>query len=502
MCEFGEEWKDAIFLYNNRRLTTPVIQTPSSPRQTDNSQIDRPLQYIIIMTSQIMQDSSLLLSSSENRLIWFRLVDSTGHPYKEAASDYVSLPPNNVVAQFRDAVKTKYADSHLKGFAPSNIKVFKNKEAFEKNEPPPFASSHPLVGLGSEDDDKTALVVLVPEVTSSESMLQPPPPPPRLLLPLLTFHDAKRLPCADETLVTFWKGLSNIALTDGKFITFPALDDLVPRKMKRLYIRKPYADLFEIMSNHLLHVDETDTIHNFVITGTPGIGKTVFLFYVLWRLSKMETTEAVILRRQVDRGRIYVFTKNECFMTKDDSHIDLLLLHESTWYLTDTLSPLPGVANATTLLVCSPSRKHYSDFLKIDGTICLYMPLWSLNELLEVAPVYKLEVEDVTTRYLFVGGVVRYVLEQSLNLVKFINDALGRVQVSTLMNLFFDSENIVYEKLVHSIIHYEVVDSNYDDFEVRMASSYVTERLLEKLADRQRKELVKFLVDTSPRCSE
>ena len=66
-------------------------------------------------------------------LVWFLLVDSaTGQLYKGTTADIVSLPPGYVIAQFRDAVKAKYSDSHLKGIASSNLLVYENKTAFDK----------------------------------------------------------------------------------------------------------------------------------------------------------------------------------------------------------------------------------------------------------------------------------------------------------------------------------------------------------------------------------
>ena len=53
------------------------------------------------------------------------------------------------------------------------------------------------------------------------------------------------------------------------------------------------------------------------ITGTPGTGKSVFLFYILWRLANGETTKTVILHRNSDFGRIYVFQNDGSWMTRN-----------------------------------------------------------------------------------------------------------------------------------------------------------------------------------------
>ena len=63
--------------------------------------------------------------------VWFQLLDlATGLPYKGTSADKVSVAPPADVADFRDAVKAKYADSHLSGIAPSDLRVYKNMAAF------------------------------------------------------------------------------------------------------------------------------------------------------------------------------------------------------------------------------------------------------------------------------------------------------------------------------------------------------------------------------------
>ena len=68
-----------------------------------------------------------------SQLVWFHLYDShTGNPYSGTSASSVSLPRSAAIDQFRDAVKIKYSDSHLKGVSPSDLQVFKNKDSFDK----------------------------------------------------------------------------------------------------------------------------------------------------------------------------------------------------------------------------------------------------------------------------------------------------------------------------------------------------------------------------------
>ncbi len=75
--------------------------------------------------------------STSHPLIWFHLYDyETGKPYKDTSVTSVlrSSLAVPIIDQFRDAVKVKYSDSHLKGISPSDLLVFQNKQSFDKRD--------------------------------------------------------------------------------------------------------------------------------------------------------------------------------------------------------------------------------------------------------------------------------------------------------------------------------------------------------------------------------
>jgi len=97
------------------------------------------------------------MSQIENsRLVWF---DGQGEPYKGTTASSIDVPLNYVIDQFRDAVKDKYADSHLKGIAPSDLLVYSNKAAFDRKDAPLSVREKIGEQLGSMDE----LYVVVPD---------------------------------------------------------------------------------------------------------------------------------------------------------------------------------------------------------------------------------------------------------------------------------------------------------------------------------------------------
>lgn len=91
-------------------------------------------------------------------IFWFIIVDSGGHPFKETSVSSISLIHSTVLDQFREAAHLKNA-SILTGINSSQLKIYKNKLAFDRKEEPLGLDSE-LAGLGTSK--KEALVVVVP----------------------------------------------------------------------------------------------------------------------------------------------------------------------------------------------------------------------------------------------------------------------------------------------------------------------------------------------------
>ena len=86
---------------------------------------------------------------------------------------------------------------------------------------------------------------------------------------------------------------------------------ILARKFKTLYIRQSYIDLIKIIIDNLKRSEQNHQYHRMAITGNPGIGKSFFLIYVMWKISSMDNVD---IHRGKDRGVIYVFKgKNKCW---------------------------------------------------------------------------------------------------------------------------------------------------------------------------------------------
>jgi hypothetical protein len=103
-------------------------------------------------------------------LIWFLLVDAaTAEPYKRTTADAVSLPADNYIVHFRDAVKAKLTNL-VSSVDAAQLLVYENKTTFQQRNDPQnkteaLEEDSLVFGLGKTK--KEALIVVVPREDSN-----------------------------------------------------------------------------------------------------------------------------------------------------------------------------------------------------------------------------------------------------------------------------------------------------------------------------------------------
>ncbi len=200
-----------------------------------------------------------MLSSGK---FWFLLLDSvTGQPYKGSTAEFISLPPGSVIAVFQKLAHHEHS-SILTGIAPSQLLVYKNKASFNKKnnanedegKEEALDPTQSVGGLGSKED---MLVVVIPSPRISNQTAQTP-----------SFSLCK---------LPFFNNIRKVTEIDG-WVSFGE-EIISSTSLKRLYIRECYRTIASSILNQI-------GINNAIITGTPGVGKSLFLIYLLWQLVK------------------------------------------------------------------------------------------------------------------------------------------------------------------------------------------------------------------------
>ena len=206
----------------------------------------------------------------------------------------------------------------------------------------------------------------------------------------------------------FWSHLSQANFdSDARLLTLVGSSRFLGSlsNPSSLYVRRCYQELSDLVMSAVKHGSR-----GYAILGNPGIGKTFFAFYMLWRLRK-DSPKAVIIWDQRDANEILCFTDSG--VTKWQNQFDLgsLLDMPSTWYLVD--GQAPKKVNATTLVFSSPANATVHEFLQRtqEGVRSAYMPAWEFDELIQAMKscFRSLDEDTVAAAYSRWGGIPRYV---------------------------------------------------------------------------------------------
>ena len=176
-----------------------------------------------------------------------------------------------------------------------------------------------------------------------------------------------------------------------------------------LFVRHFYEPCWEkvMASGESKHISQQ---RKFVVMGTPGIGKSAFGLYVLWRALRAGRT--VIYKTRKRDGKAFLFRDGRVF---DVQRIVSLpeISEPSTILIVDGMEA-PS-ENAFTVLITSPLRERWKEFVKTEGVQQLVFPVFSLKEVRELRAVAfesksGCDETSVMERYAKWGGSVRHVL--------------------------------------------------------------------------------------------
>jgi hypothetical protein len=341
--------------------------------------------------TNIQQLQRLSVSLSPPPLIWFILVDSnTGQSYKGTSASSVSLPSGSVVDQFRDAVKVKHSNK-LATIDAADLLVYKNKASFDKRndvlngdseEGKPLEEDSFVDGLGKSK--KEALVVVVPTPIPSSQFER----------------------CRKE----FYKNIYSAIESDG-LITF---EQVIPSiSLNKLYIRESYRTIASSIKPGINGVEKV------IITGTPGIGKSLFLIYLLQKLVK-EGKRVLIIYHPLNiyydgTGGVFEIKNGQFPYNGDDS-----FWNDSLWCLYDAKGKNEAEVHelpydfCNFILSTSPRREMVNDFKKPPVPQYFYMPPWTESELEAISSLFPhIATTEWHDRFEILGGIPRHIFEDT-----------------------------------------------------------------------------------------
>ena len=242
-------------------------------------------------------------------------------------------------------------------------------------------------------------------------------------------------------------------------------------------------------------------VPRWIVTGTPGIGKSCFGLYLLWKLRTSTLgSRRSILYRPVGSPVFYVFQSDgsEGVLTAEPTAKALrpLLQNLRTVVIVDAVEP-PLCFDALTILITSPRRDVYWTFSKSEGTTFRFMPVFSLDEMLKCRHVSFSEtvgVETVHALFARWGGVVRFVLQKASDSTQqaLLESALESVNLKMVQEAIGSLD--AADDVCHRLIHVDVTDlHSLMHKRAQIASMYVAERVIDHLVRTECDALLSFL---------
>jgi hypothetical protein len=246
-------------------------------------------------------------------------------------------------------------------------------------------------------------------------------------------------------------------------------------------------------------------IHQCIVTGSPGIGKSFFYLYVAQRLLEDEELnvkrvlmtnlsihpEGLLVWQRQENGEIFKSDINFLLDTIKECQMD-----KNTWLLMDGPNKNDGYWKLPTLKLgfnvwfLSPNMGLINSLEK-SWTKRLYMPLWSRDEIILANRIYQVPPDELMTRYNFFGGVARWVFDTEQEARR------NSVQEAAYSSSFFKdidnigANNIFLDTQSHHLFVIEAL--SMESFEVQFASSEIEDITIAAAEKKTSRNLVEFI---------
>lgn len=246
----------------------------------------------------------------------------------------------------------------------------------------------------------------------------------------------------------------------------------------RLYVRESYQHIYEIIKESMMAPKEGLKI---LVTGVPGIGKSMLLLYIIFRFMNDESfsNQPFAFHFALDRCVVFrpqgegIYSMEEITGGKKTDLNTMLVLID----LMEVSNP--QFTGRYSIIFSSPNPARYKEFMKGLNSMSLLLPTWSEEELCMISD----EKEEWYEGFVTFGGVPRLVFGRLTESLKSVEDSIISVG-SDMVKKFMETghggldADISY-KLVH--INPPVKDRVFD-YRGRRVFSFASDVIFKKLA--------------------
>jgi GTPase SAR1 family protein len=269
-----------------------------------------------------------------------------------------------------------------------------------------------------------------------------------------------------------------------------------------IFVRECYDELWKTFikyekSQEKLQVQHPERIAHAYLTGTPGIGKTAFLPYLIQKLLT-EKRQVIFGSRDLDGFLYWESTDKHIFV--QETEISTYLRNPDIFFLMDSRDIKSTFGPC---IICSSPRSDIAgQFRKTAKT--LYMPVW---EWYEIQCLYSAVYHDVipidrlAARFYFLGGIPRYLFDHlDKTAAEILRTAINGANSLHLKSLYESKGNFAPEEISHRLVHqYSSSDTEppFGQLCLQYASDYVSTLVAEKYQTDRHDAVIQWLSETS-----
>ena len=260
-------------------------------------------------------------------------------------------------------------------------------------------------------------------------------------------------------------------------VPYPGYGNLV-------YIREAYNEIYE---KHIENCQHT------LIIGNPGIGKSLFLPYIVYRMLHEHPEDSIICGHYSMKESVvcikgkeaHVLSPDECKATHYYYLYDCGQSHDSGIDISLALE-----AKKSLIFSCPDSdnyKRYYKDCIQSSSVqgVEVFMPTWSWDEL-EICQEHihtHLDSNELNSRFALWGGIPRDVFQRRElpdHGKSILSAVIAETSIDVVMSTARNPFSSKFSKVCHKILHMIVEDKNYERCSVVFASQNVAQMVYEK----------------------
>ena len=216
----------------------------------------------------------------------------------------------------------------------------------------------------------------------------------------------------------------------------------------KFYVRKCYSEYYDYIESLL----SNQKVKYVSLTGTLGIGKSIFYLYFFqryWRENPTKTIVTAAFDKLRKFKKCIVFAPN----SRPQVHLDGIPFIEDSIHFYDGPPDLEPCDNK---MVCFTSPNYYwlDKMEKAEYHVELYFPVWTLEELWEANELLEIGLDSkiIKERFLLFGGSARYCL--TLN-NRFYDKGVNQLESKSRAITSFDDikDCLVVKPKISNVIH-------------------------------------------------